>query len=63
MRNLIDHEYKDGPEPILINGVKWDPYKWPKISGFQWGYFTPISGLISPYLITGVGTHLVLVVN
>ena len=21
--------YKVSPEPIVINGVKWDPYKWP----------------------------------
>ena len=21
----------------------WVPYKWPKINGFAWGYFTPIS--------------------
>ena len=27
----------------------WDPYKWPKINGFHWGYFTPRSGVISPY--------------
>ena len=20
----------------------WDPYKWPKINGFYWGYFTPM---------------------
>ena len=24
----------------------WGPYKWPKINGFAWGYFTTISGVI-----------------
>ena len=28
---LLIRSYKVGPEPIVINGVKWWPYKWPKI--------------------------------
>ncbi len=41
---------KVGPEPIVINGVMDNPYKWPKINGFAWVYFTPINGVIGPYL-------------
>ena len=29
-----------------VFGVKWGPFKWPKMNGFHWGYFTPISGVI-----------------
>ena len=29
--NLKAHEV--GPEPIVINGVTWGPYKWPRING------------------------------
>ena len=32
------------PSPVVINGVTWDPYKWPKINGFHWGYFTLLIG-------------------
>ena len=32
-------------ERIVIHGVINNPYKWPKINGFLWGYFTPISGV------------------
>ena len=29
----------------------WDPEnKWPKKNGSYWGYFTPASGVLSPYL-------------
>ena len=31
------------PEPIVINGVTWTPYKWPKIDGFHWGEISPYS--------------------
>ena len=29
-----------------VFGVKWGHFKWPKMNGFHWGYFTPISGVI-----------------
>ena len=29
-----------GPVTIVILDI---PYKWPKINGFHWGYFTPIA--------------------
>ena len=29
--------YKVGPEPIVINGATWGPYKWPYKLG-MWGY-------------------------
>ena len=29
---------KVGPERIVANGVTWGPYKWPKITGGNWGY-------------------------
>ena len=41
-----------GPEPIVINGVVWGPYKWL----YKWTtvFFHPyFSGVISPILITG----------
>ena len=41
---------KWAPEPIVVRGVTWGPYKWPKINRFAWGDFTPRSGVISPYL-------------
>ena len=31
LKDLKAHEV--GPEPIVINGVTWGPYKWPKING------------------------------
>ena len=34
------------PEPIVINGMIWDPYKWPKIHGFFTGNETT-GGIIS----------------
>ena len=30
-------KHKVGPGSIAINGVKWGPYKWPKINGRNWG--------------------------
>ena len=39
-----------GPMPIAIDSVRRGPYEWPKLNGFHWRYFTPISGDISPYL-------------
>ena len=38
-----------GPELIVINGVAWGPYKWPKMTGVSLGlkviklYITPIN--------------------
>ena len=29
---------KVGPPTIVVNGDIHNPYKWPKINGFQWGY-------------------------
>ena len=37
-----DRDIQDGPRADR-DGVKWAPYKWPKINGFHWGYFTPIN--------------------
>ena len=40
-----------GPIPIAIDSVTQGASdEWPKLNGFHWRYFTPISGDISPYL-------------
>ena len=43
----INDPYKVGPKKKVLNGVNGAPYKWPKRNGRNWGYFTPISGVIS----------------
>lgn len=51
-----DRIYKVGPEPIVINGMTSDPYKWPQTG--NWGYGSPRSGIMDPYLvITGDKAH------
>ena len=42
-------KWDDPPSTYGIHtvfGVKWGHFKWPKMNGFHWGYFTPISGVI-----------------
>ena len=47
-------------EPIVINGLI-NPYKWPKLHGFSWGYFTLLIGVIIPnsYLVFGPSLQVV----
>lgn len=56
-----DRDIQDGPRADR-DGVKWAPYKWPKIKGY-WGYFTPIIGVISqnynPTYEFYIGAHFV----
>ena len=49
--------YKMGPEPIIINGVKRGPYKWPAING-QLGFLHPffsgdMAPNMAPYFLIG----------
>ena len=49
--------YKVGHEKTdrCFNGGTWDPYKWPKINGFHWGYSTLVMGLITSIYNWGRG--------
>ena len=55
--------YKVGPKTAVVNIELCNPYKWPKINGFHWGYFIPIrsisGGTWAPTKVTGDGAHLV----
>ena len=54
MHGVLSHplvfiiSYQGGPQ---ADRYKWrdigSPYEWPKINRFHWGYFTPISGVIT----------------
>ena len=56
LANCLVH--KLGPEPIVINGVSYNPYKWPKING-QLGLFHPTYRSSFTRFITGDAAHLV----
>ena len=47
--------YKVGPEPDVIHGSMYNPYKWPKINGFALGLFHPKKWSYGPLLITDRG--------
>ena len=40
----VENHWSTGPQPIVINGVTWGPYKWPQINGFHWGEITLLIG-------------------
>lgn len=43
---LESHDFRTGgaPQKPAVNGVKWDPYKWPIITGFPSFFFTLFEG-------------------
>ena len=43
--------------PLLVVSRAINPYKWPKINGFRWGYFTSISVVI--LLVEEILHHLI----
>ena len=47
-----------GPEPIVRNRVKWGPFISDRKEMGNWGYFTPINGVVGPYLQRSYGTIL-----
>ena len=56
--------YKVGSELMVINGLR-GPYKWPKINGLHWGYFTPTTMELFHLIYKNIfffGAHLVVMV-
>ena len=43
-----------------VNGIRYNPYKWPKINGFHWCHFTLLIGVSSPHLKLDPGLTLYL---
>ena len=44
-------QLQGGPrKTIVINGVTWGPYEWPKINGSSWGYNSTCRGPMMGYV-------------